>query len=375
MYVAVKGGERAIENAHQLLAKARRGDPAVPELSLAQIAGQLKLAVDRVMNEGSLYDRELAALAVKQARGDLIEAIFLVRAFRTTLSRFGACEAVDTGTMEIARRISATFKDLPGGQVLGPTFDYTHRLLDPALMADPGPTQSCPQAPRAPCPAGAAMPRVTDLISAEDLIERAPPQSEAGPADLTRDPLAFPAGRDLRLQNLARGDEGFLLSLGYSTQRGWGRNHPFAGEIRFGEVEVELFAEDVGFAVPLGRIEVTECQTVNQFRGSATEPPRFTRGYGLSFGQCERKALSMALLDRALRARELDEEATAPAQDEEFVLSHSDNVQATGFVEHLKLPHYVDFQSELGLLRRLRAEFHEAPDAGDAAEQAEEAAE
>lgn len=372
MYVAVKGGERAIDNAHRLLARERRGDPAVPELSLAQIAGQLKLAVDRVMNEGSLYDRELAALAVKQARGDLIEAIFLLRAFRTTLPRFGATEPIDTGRMEIARRISATFKDLPGGQLLGPTFDYTHRLLDPALMADPEPGAPAPEAPRAAAPEAAAMPRVTDLIGAEDLIEPAPPADAGEPADLTRDPLTFPAGRDLRLQNLARGDEGFLLALGYSTQRGWGRNHPFAGEIRFGEVEVELFAEEVGFAVPLGRIEVTECQTVNQFKGSATEPPRFTRGYGLSFGQCERKAMSMALLDRALRARELSEEVVAPAQDEEFVLSHSDNVQATGFVEHLKLPHYVDFQSELGLLRRLRAQSQEASREASATKEAAE---
>ena len=362
MYVAVKGGERAIDSAHRLLAKERRGDPAVAELSLEQIKGQLKSGVDRVMNEGSLHDRELAALAIKQARGDLIEAIFLLRAFRTTLPRFGACEPLDTGRMEIARRISATFKDLPGGQVLGPTFDYTHRLLDPALMA----TQELPPAPRVPSPAAEPAPRVTDLIAAEDLIERAPPQGEAAPGDLTREPLTFPAARDLRLQNLARADEGFLLSLGYSTQRGYGRNHPFAGEIRCGEVEVEFFAEDVGFAVPLGRIEVTECQTVNQFKGSATAPPRFTRGYGLSFGQCERKALSMALVDRALRARELDEDAGAPAQDEEFVLSHSDNVQATGFVEHLKLPHYVDFQAELHLLRRLRAEFHAAQAASGA---------
>jgi len=96
---------------------------------------------------------------------------------------------------------------------------------------------------------------------------------------------------------------------------------------------------------------------INQFKGSATEPPRFTRGYGLVFGQSERKAMSMALVDRALRARELGEEVKAPAQDEEFVLSHSDNVQATGFVEHLKLPHYVDFQAELGLIRQMRAEF------------------
>jgi alpha-D-ribose 1-methylphosphonate 5-triphosphate synthase subunit PhnI len=371
MYVAVKGGERAIENAHRLLAKERRGDPAVPEISLDQIAGQLKLGVDRVMNEGSLYDRELAALAIKQTRGDLIEAIFLLRAFRTTLPRFGASEPLDTGRMEIRRRISATFKDLPGGQVLGPTFDYTHRLLDPALMA----AQDITEAPRAPCPAEAAMPRVSDLLGAEDLIEEAPPEGDGRAADLTRDPLTFPATRDLRLQNLARADEGFLLSLGYSTQRGYGRNHPFAGEIRFGEVEVEFFAEDVGFAVPLGRIDVTECQTVNQFKGSATEPPRFTRGYGLSFGQCERKAMSMALVDRALRARELGEETGAPAQDEEFVLSHSDNVQATGFVEHLKLPHHVDFQAELGLVRRLRAEFDAARSGGTPPLHREEAAE
>jgi len=142
MYVAVKGGERAIENAHRLLAHERRGDRDVPELSLAQISEQLSLGVDRVMTEGSLYDRELAALAIKQARGDMIEAIFLVRAFRATLPRFGATEPVDTGRMQVRRRISSTFKDIPGGQILGPTFDYTHRLLDPQLAE-----ASMPEAP------------------------------------------------------------------------------------------------------------------------------------------------------------------------------------------------------------------------------------
>jgi alpha-D-ribose 1-methylphosphonate 5-triphosphate synthase subunit PhnI len=352
MYVAAKGGERAIENAHRLLDHERRGDRSVPELSLAQINEQLTLAVDRVMNEGSLYDRELAALAVKQARGDLIEAIFLLRAFRTTLPRFGASEPVDTAAMDVRRRVSATFKDLPGGQILGPTFDYTHRLLDPELDSRP------PVLPARTKTDHAAMPRVTDLLAQDDLVERAPVAAPDAPVgDLTQDPLEFPADRDLRLQNLARGDEGFLLALGYSTQRGYGRTHPFAGEIRLGEVEVSFPAEEVGFAVPLGRITVTECQTINQFRGTATEPPRFTRGYGLGFGHCERKAMAMALVDRALRARELGEEIKAPAQDEEFVLSHSDNVQATGFVEHLKLPHYVDFQAELGLVRKMREEF------------------
>ena len=149
MYVAVKGGERAIDNAHALLDKVRRGDPAVPELEVEQIREQLTLGVDRVMAEGSLFDRELAALAIKQARGDMIEAIFLLRAYRTTLPRFAYTTPLDTGRMRVSRRISATFKDLPGGQMLGPTFDYTHRLLDFTLLdttAD-APTEHTPPVP------------------------------------------------------------------------------------------------------------------------------------------------------------------------------------------------------------------------------------
>ncbi|MBK1621985.1 carbon-phosphorus lyase complex subunit PhnI [Afifella marina] len=352
MYVAVKGGEAAIANAHRLLAEKRRGDKNVPSLTVTQILEQLSLAVDRVMSEGSLYDRRLAALAIKQARGDLVEAIFLVRAYRTTLPRFGTSRPIETGGMLVERRISATFKDLPGGQLLGPTFDYTHRLLDPALEED----DAVEEAARAEDPGSEAMPRVTDLLGQAGLIEP-DPEGEDEPSDLTREPLSFPADRDLRLQALARGDEGFLLALGYSTQRGFARSHPFAAEIRMGEVDVEIDVPGLDFPVPLGRIKVTECQMVNQFKGSAEAPPQFTRGYGLIFGHAERKAMAMALCDRALRARELGEDQTAAAQDEEFVLSHADNVQATGFVEHLKLPHYVDFQAELELLRRLRAEF------------------
>ena len=216
---------------------------------------------------------------------------------------------------------------------MGPTFDYTHRLLDPQLAEG-----FAPEAPATGEASTGATPRVTDILGRDGLIEPSPAADADAPVgDLTREPLNFPADRDLRLQNLARADEGFLLALGYSSQRGYGRNHPFAGEIRFGEVEVEFMAEDAGFAVPLGSIALTECQMVNQFKGSATEAPCFTRGYGLAFGQSERKTMSMALVDRSLRARELGEEVIAPGQDEEFVMSHSDNVQATGFVEHLKL--------------------------------------
>ena len=145
MYVAVKGGEKAISAAHELLRREGRGDPSVPDLGIEQLIGQLRLAVDRVMAEGSLYDRDLAALAIKQAQGDLLEAVFLVRAYRTTLPRFGSSLAVDTSAMRVLRRISATWKDLPGGQILGATFDYTHRLLDRTLSrAEAGAAGSSP---------------------------------------------------------------------------------------------------------------------------------------------------------------------------------------------------------------------------------------
>lgn len=365
MYVAVKGGEAAILNSYRLLAQQRRGNPQLPELSVGQIREQLKLSVDRVMTEGSVYDPELAALAIKQASGDLVEAIFLLRAYRATLPRLGYTLALDTARMQPERRISATFKDLPGGQVLGPTYDYTQRLLDFTLLAespiDPGETPASGQDEQE------SVPRVVDLLNQEGLIETfSHAANDPAPQDLTREPLRFPADRATRLQNLARGDEGFLLAMAYSTQRGYSHTHPFVGEIRLGQVAIEIEPEELDFALSIGDIEVTECEMINQFAGSKTEPPKFTRGYGLAFGHSERKAMAMSLVDRALRADELGEPIESPAQMQEFVLSHSDSLEASGFVQHLKLPHYVDFQSELELVRKMRAQNAATPGTADA---------
>ena len=226
MYVAVKGGERAIDAAHAWLAAERRGDTGIAALSVAQIRTQLALAVNRVMAEGSLHDPDLAALAIKQARGDLIEAVFLIRAYRTTLPRLGSSRPINTGEMALTRRISATFKDLPGGQILGPTFDYTHRLLDFALMAEGEAPLTAP--PSRPSPTGGEagasptkggtvadkgasppprwegdgggggaaasdpVPHVVDFLSRDGLIQTEPP-SDVPPADLTREPMELPA--------------------------------------------------------------------------------------------------------------------------------------------------------------------------------------
>ena len=351
MYVAVKGGEKAIANAHTLLTRQSFTDSA--QITWRQLRDQMGYLVSRVMAEGSVYDRDLAAKALLQSQGDVLEAITLLRSYRTTLPRFGTTVPIDTAGLPPARRISATFKDLPGGQQLGATFDYTHRLLVDEVTQPAAPAGTEDAAAETP-----DTPRITDLLGVDALIEpHTPPDwDDPEPADLTREPTMFPMTRAERLQALTRADEGFILSLGYSTQRGFGRTHPFAGEIRVGEVEVEFIAPELGHALPIGTIEVTECQMVNQFVGNAETPPQFTLGYGLVFGHSERKAMSMSVVDRALRAQEFDERRVSPAQDEEFVISHSDNVQAAGFVEHLKLPHYVDFQAELGLLRQLRRE-------------------
>lgn len=354
MYIAVKGGEAAIAASWRLLDAARRGDPAQRELEVAQIRGQLGLLVDRVMAEGSLYDPELAALALKQARGDAIEAAFLLRAYRTTLPRLAFTEPVDTDRMRVARRISAIFKDLPGGQLLGPTFDYTQRLLDFSLLDTDRAVAPLP--PAAPADDTDVAPALQSLV-AEGLVEAArPSDGDPEPADITRDPPTYPMARTARLQMLARADEGWLLGLAYSTQRGYANTHPFAGELRHGAVPVEVVPDELGFAIEIGEIALTECQMVNQFVGSASEPPQFTRGHGLAFGHGERRAMAMSLVDRVLRADEFDEEVTSPAQQQEFALPHGDNIEASGFVQHLKLPHYVTFESELQMVRTLRAE-------------------
>jgi alpha-D-ribose 1-methylphosphonate 5-triphosphate synthase subunit PhnI len=210
------------------------------------------------------------------------------------------------------------------------------------------------------CADGAAAPgeplrSPIDTLAAQGLIEPCVPSpGDPEPPDITRDPPAHPLPRTARLQMLARADEGWVLGMGYSTQRGYAYTHPFAGEIRYGQVPVVLVPEELGFEIEIGEVALTDCQMVNHFAGSATQPPQFTRGQGLVFGHGERKAMAMSLVDRVLRCDEFDELPSSPAQDSEFVLSHGDNVEASGFVQHLKLPHYVTFESELQLVRQLR---------------------
>lgn len=354
-YVAVKGGREAIAAAEELVKYFRLKGGSEP-LKVEQIRDQLRLAVDRVMGEAGLYAPFHAALAVKQAEGDLVEASFILRAFCSSQPRRYYSVIADTREMEIVRRISAAFKEIPGGQFLGPTRDYTLRLLDFNLAGE-GREQAEKflasylkdiSLPGRDLPA--TFPKVVDLLRAEGLLEEESAQPEEEIFDITREALTFPAPRTARLQALARGETGGLMALAYSSIRGYGNVHPHLGELRVGYLPLKIRHPETGDKVYVGKVLVTEAEVITRFSAGEDGVPRFTLGYGLCFGHNEVKAISMAILDRAMRTPAPE----APAQDQEFVLYHTDGIEASGFTAHWKLPHYVDFQADLQRLRSAR---------------------
>ena len=125
-YVATRGGEKAIEQAERLF---RQDLGPIDAARVDTIRKTMPYLVDRVMGEASLYDEELAALALAQTGGELSEAVLVLRAWRTTQPRLAIARPVQQDEVLTQRRISAAFKDIPGGQILGPTLDYSHRVL------------------------------------------------------------------------------------------------------------------------------------------------------------------------------------------------------------------------------------------------------
>lgn len=352
-YVAVKGGNEAIEEACRLFAYERTKGVS-PPLMVDQIREQLYLAVDRVMSEGALYAPELAALALKQAAGDTFEASFMLRAFRATQQRLGYSLPGGTEKMRVIRRISSAFKDIPGGQILGSTSDYTLRLINFDLLSDDEARRSAfrerifrrlpldieiPQ----------TFPKVISILRREGLLEDVPAleQREEAIADITRQPLTFPAPRSASLQALARGETGGMLALAYSSMRGYGNIHPTLGELRVGYLPLMTRHPVSGEPYVVGEVKVTEAEVLARMEGK-DGMPKFSLGYGLCFGQNEIKAISMAILDRSTRTKN----PKSPAEDQEFVLYHTDGIEAMGFCNHWKLPHYVDFLSDLDRLRK-----------------------
>lgn len=392
-YVAVKGGSQAVLNAEQLVEYYRLKGQSEP-IRTRQIQDQMRLAVDRAMSEGALYAPELAALALKQAEGDSLEASFLLRAYRSTVPRLDYSLPIEGVRMRPIRRISATFKDIPGGQILGPTRDYQLRLLNTLLTEESSTstrellreieerllkqTEGTELTP--------IFPKVIESMRAQGILVDIPPQEQAEaetePYDITRRALVFPVPRSARLQSLAQADVGSLLAFAYSSVRGYGDAHPTLGEVRVGYLPIQVAHPLTGEAVDIGEIFATECEVVSKaFTDDEKKGldvvergvPKFGLGYGFSFGQNEVKAMSMSMLDRVMSAAKEGSAhgASGPASNEEFVLLHSDGIEASGFTAHFKLPHYVTFQANISVLER--AQGHQTSLSAQAAGQRQQA--
>src|ERR1700743_819596 len=271
----------------------------------------MRMAVDRAMGEGALYAPEHAALALLQVEGDSFEAAFHLRAYRATLQRRYYSETLNTRERFIHRRISSTFREIPGGQILGPTRDYSFRLLGPSWMQSSlGAIDTYLEELRGQIDPDkmhgvSTYSKVIDIFLREGLMsQEARPGEDRRIADVTREAIKFPVPRSAVLQMLARAETGALMCMAYSTQRGFGVSHGTVGELRVGDVPVRL-RDSRGRLRYVGKIKLTETEMVGSIsvskKGSNRSVPQLSVGYGLCFGHNESKGISMGMVESALR--------------------------------------------------------------------------
>ena len=352
-YVATRGGERAIEQSQRLF-RAEMGE-ITPE-RVAAVRAAMPYLIDRIMGEASLYDEDLAALALAQTGGELYEAVLLLRAWRTTQPRLCVAEPVTQDKLFTHRRISAAFKDIPGGQVLGPTLDYAHRILATEVLT--GETYRPDPVEPAINPAPAHQPSVATWQADNGLLTAATPDDKTGNdiPDITREPLLFPAKRAHTLQSLARAETGGVLALGYAAQRGYGQAHPTVNELRLAEADI-VVTHPRGTKFSAGRVKLSEAEVVDK------KGDHLTLGFAATLGWNEVKVIAAATLDLNAKGA-----AKGSATEEEFFLYHTEGVESSGFCIHFKLPHYVTFQSSLDAMRDARAKKAKADKSPEPAE-------
>lgn len=339
-YVATKGGEHAIQESEKLFHDLK-GD--VNRQVVESIMDTMPYLVDRVMGEGSLYSPELAALAIAQSGGDIYEAVLLMRAYRSTQPRIAYAKPLNVNHMLTVRRISAAFKDIPGGQMLGPSLDYSHRILDLSLLTDE-PKQKEP-VESAENPAPSSYPLVAEWLRKQELMAEIEHQAEIDPADIpdvTRDPVAIPAPRAHRLQALSRADTGGVLALGYASMRGYGFIHPTVNELRLAHAEVEVQHPVTGQNFGIGRMRVSQAEVITKGKTG------YSLGFTATMGWNETKLIAGATLDM-----EMNHTASHPALSEDFVMYHTEPIESHGFCNHFKLPHYVTFSSSMDNMRKI----------------------
>lgn len=336
-YAAARGGLTAIKNAERLVRHLRDHDPSDP-VGTAQVTGRLRLLVDKVMGEAGMWDPDLAARALLQAEGDHIEATHLLRAYRSTLPRVAVALPVHADDMRLLRRIVPAFREPGGPQVLGRSTDYSARMLVADAHAARDGT-----APLLTSVMGknGTTTRLTATLRRLDLLVDRRRTDDPEPVDVTSAPPRPPAPRSARLSAMARAETGSLINQWYRNILGPdGYLHEVTlGEVRHGELPVTLRHPHTGNPVTIGHYRATEVEAVEDLDGAGEDRERFDVGFGICLGHNERKAIAMANLDIACHR---DGGATTLEQS---ILMTTDGLDSAGFLEHLKLPHYVTFRS------------------------------
>lgn len=351
-YTTVRTSEGAVSAAARLAQRAA-GESVRP----GQVCEALSLLVDQVAGEAGVWEPEICARALLQAQGDVARAVSLVRAWAAMLPRLNSV-SVALSRMRTVRRITPAFREPAGGQYLGASLDYAQRLLDlgeDAQQPPPEPAGNGVQTATAGNGGHAAEPPIPDdfpraltELEREARVDRGP---VAHALDRTRRPVEVGAERGAFAQLLSRAETGTMTALAYTAIRGDG-DHPTLAELRVGELPVEI-DHPAGGTVRVGWVPATVAEMVlYRGRGAAGER-RLTLGVGTTLGRLERRAIAAALLDAnccTFGSPPGGPDRPAPAADEEFLTIALDGQEATGFLEHLKLPHHVTFTSTLDRL-------------------------
>lgn len=351
-------GLAAIEAAERLVVRHQDQDPSRP-LELDQLTGRLRILVDQIMSEGGLWDEATSARALRQAEGDTFEAVALVRSFRLSLPRLSTTPVVDVGELTVLRRIVPAYRTPPGRQILGRTRDYMSRILvrdRPAKPVDAEVQPSQRQDEEHGADESVSHGRLYALLKAQDMVVPRAAPGDPDPIDVVRAPRALGQDRSARLALLARAETAALVLNWYThyLESGNYAHGAISGEVRTGRLPVRVTNPLTGGAVHVGEVRVTEAESIEDLDRSDEDISRFDIGYGLSFGQNERKAMAMASLDIVL---ERDRGRTGL---EQRVLRTADGMDAHGLLEHLKLPHYVTFRATADIKAALRAHHTES---------------
>lgn len=337
-YVAIKGGTEAIGASKRFYSRL-----VGHKVGHKPDCGQQKnllFAVDRIMGEGALYSEKLGEEALARSGGDMLEAAFYLRAHRSSCRRIGLANVMESGAMRVLRRVSSAFKDIAGGQILGPSSDYVVKLLrgtknDPEDVRSEGGTIN------------QYLPSALDTLRSQDKIMRLD-SGENSPFDITRSSPLPPYPRSAIMQVMARGETGAMLGFSYTSMRGYGDVHPTIGDLRIGTMKVSFTHPFTGKPVIVGEIRVTAVESLGSFKTDERDGKlRLATGFGFCFGFNETKAIAMSILDMAMTYPSYSVGEHSVATSPEMVLHHVDGIESMGFANHFKLPHYVTFQADL----------------------------